>query len=555
MLLKLSISNFAIIKHMVFEPTKGLNIITGETGSGKSIVMDALSLILGNRADIKTKGEDNNKCIVEGVFKLSRAKYQSLFESLELDFEEETIIRREINDHGKSRSFVNDTPVNLQQIRAITQNLINIHSQHENTQLTDREFQFNLLDNYAGISSEVNGFKIDFIAFKNRTAYLRTCEQKQQAWLKEKDYLNYLLNEFEQINLQINEEQDLESELNLLSNAEAISQVSDAMVQLITDNDLSIVDSLSQLKTQLKAIVNVSSLSKELYDRIESSIIELKDIAGEADNLKQSAMPDGARLEEVNNRLQTIQNLKRKHGILEFENLLKEQSIISDKLLTIGNIDYEIETIKVELAARESELENRANKIHGSRIKAANKIEGEVKSILKNLEMPKAEIKFELSNKAQFDEFGKTELVVMFSANVGMPLQPLNKVASGGELSRLALSFRSIEAGNTDLSTLIFDEIDTGVSGKVADTIGTLFEQLSQKHQIIAITHLPQVAGYGQSHFMIGKREEQNKTVSYLKYLNKNDRVDELAKMLSGNVATDIARKNALELLKTGSLD
>lgn len=540
---------------MVFEPTKGLNIITGETGSGKSIIMDALSLILGNRADIKTKSEDGNidKCVVEGVFKLNRAKYQRLFDSMELDFDEETIIRREINDNGKSRSFINDTPVNLQQIKAITQNLISIHSQHENTQLTERDFQFNLLDTYAGISKEVLQFKIDFNTYKHKLSHLKECEQKQQAWLKEKDYLNYLLNEFEQAALQPNEESGLESELNLLSNAETIAQVSDAMVQLITDSDLSIVDSLNQLKSQLKTIVNVSNLSKELYDRIESSIIELKDIAGEADNLKQSAMPDGARLEEVNNRLQLIQNLKRKHGLVEFEDLLKEQSIISDKLLTIGNIDYEIETLKSELVKINESLESHAKKLHNERIKAATKIEGEVKSILKNLEMPKAEIKFDLTDRAQFDEFGKTEFVILFSANVGMPLQPLNKVASGGELSRLALSFRSIEAGNTNLSTLIFDEIDTGVSGKVADTIGSLFEQLSHKHQVIAITHLPQVAGYGQSHFMIGKREEQNRTVSYLKSLNKTDRVDELAKMLSGNVATDIARKNALELLKAAA--
>lgn len=540
---------------MTFEPSKGLNIITGETGSGKSIVMDALSLILGNRADIKTKSEDGNaeKCVVEGVFKLSRSKYQALFDALELDFEEETIIRREINDNGKSRSFINDTPVNLQQIKAITQNLISIHSQHENTQLTDRDFQFNLLDTYAGISKEVGAFKQAYHLHKAKLTHLRECEQKQQAWLKEKDYLNYLLNEFEQVALQHNEESELESELNLLSNAETIAQVSDAMVQLITDNDVSIVDSLNQLKTQLKAIVNVSSLSKELYDRIESSIIELKDIAGEADNLKQSAMPDGVRLEEVNNRLQTIQNLKRKHGLLEYEDLIKEQSIISDKLLTIGNIDYEIETLKSELLKCNELLEVNAKNLHVARIKAAMKIEVEVKAILKNLEMPKAEIKFELTEKSQFDEFGKTEMVILFSANVGMPLQPLNKVASGGELSRLALSFRSIEAVNTDLSTLIFDEIDTGVSGKVADTIGSLFEQLSNKHQIIAITHLPQVAGYGQTHFMIGKREEDNRTVSYLKLLNKADRVDELAKMLSGNVATDIARKNALELLKATS--
>lgn len=540
---------------MVFEPSQGLNIITGETGSGKSIIMDALSLILGNRADIKTKTEDGNneKCIVEGVFQLNASKYSALFESLELDFEEQTIIRREINDNGKSRSFINDTPVNLQQIRAITQNLISIHSQHENTQLTDRDFQFNLLDAYAGITTEVQQFKKEFIAYKQKLAHLRESEQKQQAWLKEKDYLNYLINEFDQVALQTNEEQSLELELNLLSNAETIAQVSDAMVQILTDAELSVIDALNQLKTQLKSIVNVSNVSKDLYDRIDSAIIELKDIASEADHLKQSATPDAARLEEVNNRLLTIQNLKRKHGVIAFEDLLKEQSVISDKLFTIGNIDHEIEVLKTELKADERRLEVLAKELHVQRSKSALKIESEIKKLLANLEMPKAEIKFELTDRQQFDEFGKTEFNILFSANVGMPLQALNKVASGGELSRLALSFRSIEAGHSDLSTLIFDEIDTGVSGKVADTIGALFEQLAHKHQVIAITHLPQVAGYGHSHFMIGKREEQNRTVSYLKLLNAKDRVDELAKMLSGNAPTEIARKNALELIKTNA--
>ncbi len=539
---------------MVFEPSKGLNIITGETGAGKSIVLDALSLILGNRADIKTKNEQDvkaDKCVIEGVFKLDKSKYQHLFDGLELDFEEETIIRREFNDSGKSRSFINDTPVNLQQIKAIAKNLISIHSQHENTQLTDRDFQFGLMDAYAGLNEEVISYKKKFNKFKLRSAHLKTCIEQQQTWLKEKDYLNYLITEFEQAGLKENEEVLLEDELKLLSNAESIEVVADAITQMILDNDNAIADALGQLKSQLRGIVNVSTIAKDLYERIDSAIIELKDIASEADHLKQSALPDGARLEEVNARLQLIQNLKRKHGITEYTDLLNEQNIISDKLFTIGNIDQEIEGLELELSNLTKDMNLSSAVIHQARLTACLKIETEIKHILGELEMPKANIHFDLSEKDQFDEFGKSELTILFTANVGMQLQALNKVASGGELSRLALCFRSIEAGYSDLSTLIFDEIDTGVSGKVADTIGSLFDKLSHKHQIIAITHLPQVASYGDTHFMIGKYEENNRTVSYLQLLNKSDRVNELAKMLSGNAPTEIAKRNALELLKS----
>ncbi len=554
MLLKLTISNFAIIKYMVFEPSASLNIITGETGAGKSIIMDALGLILGSRADFKTKGEvdalKGEKCVVEGIFKLDKNKYQPVFEAMELDFEEETIIRREINDNGKSRSFINDTPVSLLQIKSITTNLVSIHSQHENSQLTEREFQFNLLDTYTGQLSEVNNFRADFSHFKRMLTQLSEYEKQQHNLLKEKDYLNYLFNEFEQAGLKDNEEELLERELNLLANAEAIEIVSNALIQSLSDSEISVTDTLNRLKVQLKTIAHVNALSKELFNRIDSSIIELKDIASEAVNLKQSAMPDGNRLEEVNARLQMIQNLKRKHGISDFADLIGEQEKISDKLLSIGNIDHEIETLRVTITVHEKKLNRQASILHSNRMKSSIKLESEIKHMLSNLEMPKADIKFEVTEKSTIDEFGKTDLTILFSANVGMQLQLLSKVASGGELSRLALCFRSIEAENSDLSTLIFDEIDTGVSGKVADTIGSLFEKLSFKHQVIAITHLPQVASYGDSHFMIGKKEENNKTISYLKRLDREERVDELAKMLSGNVATEIAKKNAMELLK-----
>lgn len=554
MLLKLNITNFAIIKSIVFEPSGSLNILTGETGAGKSIVMDALGLILGSRADIKTnspvKTGKDEKCVVEGVFLLDKEKYEPIFESMDLDFEEETIIRREISDQGKSRSFINDTPVSLMQIKTITNSLVSIHSQHENSRLGDRDFQFGIIDAFAKLQPLLETYREEFSSFKGQLNALKARKEQQSAYMKEKDYLNYLLEEFENAGLQPDEEGQLENELNLLNNAEAIVSVADNIMQNLTENEITLVDSLSQLKTQLKNIVNVSGLAKELFGRMESAIIELKDISAEAERLRQSATSDPQRLEWVNQRLQLIQNLKRKHSISEYNELLEEERNLSDKLLSIGNIDREIEELEKSIVSGKKALEALALKLHDGRLKTAGTIELEIKALMEKLEMPKAVIKFELKPKEDFDEYGRSDLEILFTANTGMPLQPLNKVASGGELSRLALCFRSIEAENSDLSTLVFDEIDTGVSGKVADTIGSLFNKLSERHQVIAITHLPQVASYGDSHFLIGKREEGQQTVSYLRKLDKKERVDELAKMLSGNVATEIAKKNAIELLK-----
>ncbi|MES2618893.1 MAG: DNA repair protein RecN [Bacteroidota bacterium] len=550
MLLKLSISNFAIIRELVFEPSAKLNIITGETGAGKSIILDALGLILGSRADISTKSDWGKKCVVEGVFALDEKLFLPLFNSLGLDYEKETIIRREITDAGKSRSFINDTPVNLSQIKAITESLVNVHSQNDNTLLVEREFQFGVLDGFSGLHNALETYRKHLKEYRNQCKLLSELEIKQQALLKEKDYLQYLVTEFETAALVTGEEQTLESELNLLNNAEQIGAVADLTQLSLIDNEQSIVDTLNVLKQQMKSVSQASPLAAELLKRIESVVIELKDIAREAVELKDAAQPDGQRLEEVNERLALIQNMKRKHGVNDIDELLNEFQSVSDKLLTIDNIDHTIQALQTEIAQSEKRLGLLAGDLHKKRQASTKAIETEVKNLLKQLEMPKADIKFDLNEKQNFDDFGTSELNILFTANVGMPLQSMSKVASGGELSRLALCFRSLEAEQSEIGTLVFDEIDTGVSGKVADTIGAMYEQLAQRHQVIAITHLPQVAGYGSTHFMIGKREEDNKTVSYLQLLSASDRVNELAKMLSGNEATEVAKQNAMELLK-----
>jgi DNA repair protein RecN (Recombination protein N) len=551
MLLKLSINNFAIIKQVVFQPSKGLNIITGETGAGKSIILDALNLILGSRADIKTQSEWSEKCVVEGEFALNYDQFEDFFTENDIDFEAATIIRREISSAGKSRTFINDTPVTLQQLKSLGERLISIHSQHENTHLNDKAFQFNLVDHFAGVSQTVAEFRIQFRQYKEKETKLTSLKSEQDRLLKEKDYLEFLINEFESLALQDNEEASIEAELNILSNAEQIVQVADWICTAVSDSENAIADVLTQIRNKIRTIENVSEKSRDISVRINAAIIELKDIVSEAADLRDSVQADDNKMEQLNERLNAIQHLKRKHNVTDYADLLKISEQIADQLINIGNIDRDIDTLQADLILMYEALKNQASTIHVQRQSAALKLSSELEQRLHDLEMPNAKVVFDLAEKTVLDEYGCTDLIIKFNANLGMTPQPLNKVASGGELSRLALCIRSIEASNKQLNTLIFDEIDTGVSGKVADTIGKMFKQISNQHQLIAITHLPQVAGYGDDHFMVCKKEEGNSTVSYLKHLNPVDRIDELAKMLSGDQATDIARENAKELLKT----
>lgn len=550
MLLKLSVNNFAIIKQVVFEPSQNLNIITGETGAGKSIILDALNLILGSRADIKTQSEWSEKCVVEGEFALNAAQFESFFKEQDIDFDPVTIIRREINANGKSRTFINDTPVSLQVLKSLGERLISIHSQHENTHLNERSFQFNLIDHFAGISTDLTAYKLQFKSLKEKETELTNLKAQQDHLLKEKDYLEFLINEFESLALQENEEANIEAELNVLNNAEQIAQISDMVTSAISDSENAIADVLTQIRNKIRSIEHVNAKCKDLSTRLNSAIIELKDIAAEATELKDSVQADDARLEQLNERLNAIQHLKRKHNVTDYSDLLKVSEQIADQLINIGNIDREVEVLTAAIAALHVKLMKQAAALHDSRVKSAQLLKKELEMRLKSLEMPNACIEFDLTTKSHLDEYGCTDLLIRFNANLGMTPQPLNKVASGGELSRLALCIRSVEASNKQLNTLIFDEIDTGVSGKVADTIGKMFKSISANHQVIAITHLPQVAGYGDQHFMVCKKEEGNSTVSYLKHLNASERIDELANMLSGNQATEIARENAKELLK-----
>ncbi len=558
MLKRLSINNFAIIKELHFTPQLGFNIITGETGAGKSIIMDALGLILGERADIKAQSDNamqntSQKCVIEGEFDISNLNMQSLFEELELDYDSLTIIRREIAFNGKSRSFVNDTPVSLIDLKKISEQLILIHSQHENTHLSEKLFQFNFIDSFAQNNEVLNQYQSAFQNYKSNINALNQLLAQQKELNKEKDYLEFLLKEFEALKLQDNEEQSLEQELQLLSHAEQIIQTAEMSVQSLNSDEQSVISVLNVLKNKFKSIMSYSKDAQQLFERLDSVSIELKDIASESEHLIDTINMDEKRLEEVNDRMNSIYLLKKKHGVTDFNELLDVFKTIDDKLAQIGTIDQGIEQMNLKNLEIQKTLEIKANFLHQNREKASKKLKTELEKLLSDLDMPKAVVEFEMNQKTDFDELGNTELNMKFSANAGISPQLLGKVASGGELSRLALSIRTIEAQSNRLGTLIFDEIDTGVSGKVAANIGKMFKVISKQHQTIAITHLPQVAACGNQHYFVSKKEINGSTETHLKTLNNEERINEIANMLSGDSTSEIAKQNAKELLQNAS--
>jgi DNA repair protein RecN (Recombination protein N) len=550
MLKRLSIQNFAIIKQLQVSFHEGYNVITGETGAGKSILIDALGLILGDRADLKSQIDSAEKCVIEGEFLNESSVIKKIFEQLELDYESPIIIRREFSKQGKSRAFVNDTPVTVVQLKKVAENLVSIHSQHENMVLSDAAFQFNLLDTFAQNKEVLFSYQKVFTSYKQEEKTLAELKKKQSEMLKEKDYLAFLVNEFDTLQLKSGEESEIDKELQLLNHAEQIKQTAEYTGVSISDSEQSVIVVLTAVKQKLKGMASYSEVCNTLYERVSSVIIELKDIAIEANDLLEKVGTDQSRLEELNDRMNAIYQLKRKHNVSDFEELLSVYENIATQLNGIGSIEQQIAESQKKVDEAIKEMSQLAKKIHQSRIKSASLLKQDIEHYLHQLEMPKSVVMFEINENETFNEFGNSHLAIKFSANVGILPQALDKVASGGELSRLALAIRTIEAKSNQLGTLIFDEIDTGVSGKVAANIGSMFKSIAMHHQLIAITHLPQVAASGQYHYFVSKSEKDNKTYTQIHQLSNTERIEQLANMLSGNAISESAMQNAKELLK-----
>ncbi|MDP9078219.1 MAG: DNA repair protein RecN [Bacteroidota bacterium] len=556
MLQKLSISNYALIDNLEISFDSGLNILTGETGAGKSIILGALSLILGQRAESRYFFNQQKKCVIEGTFKIGAFHLKQFFEDNDLDYEAETVLRREISADGKSRAFVNDTPVNLNSLKALGERLIDIHSQHATLEINDPEFQLLVVDAVAKHDELLSEYRTKFRAYKKSTSKLQQLIEESDKAKADLDYYQFQFDELEKAELSADEQELLEQELYSLNNAGEIKRNLLGAFYLMEEGETSAIIQLREAGHQLLALEKYNPQIAELHQRLSSTVIELKDIAAEIEIIEQRTHINEARAEEVNARLSIIYILQKKHRVNTNAELLQLQDELSNKIQQAVFGDEAIEKLKIQLDADKKDLENLAGQLSANRKKAIPAIEKQVLETLAEMGMNNSNLKIELSTTAGHTSplggLGANGLDIvkfLFTANKGHALSEMSKVASGGELSRLMLSIKSLIAQNTALPTIIFDEIDTGVSGEVANQVGQIMEKLAANLQVITITHLPQIASKGQSHYFVYKDDDATTTYTRIKQLNKDERVLEIAKMLSGDKPGESALQNARELL------
>ncbi len=549
MLQKLSIRNYALIDSVELELDKGLNIITGETGAGKSIMLGALSLILGQRAETKYFFNQDKKCIIEGWFLLSDQLLKGLFEENDLDFYEENTLRREISTDGKSRAFINDTPVTLTVMKLIGERLIDIHSQHATLEVSDPTFQLSVVDTLAAHQQLLADYRSKFKQYKQQQKLLTNLQEKATEARNKQDYEQFLFNELEIAELQADEQEKLETELQMLNNAESIKRSLLTGHNLLSDEETAVLPILKEVVSQIQQIEKFNTDYEALNERLRSSLIELKDIASELSGLEENIIFNPSKIEEINNRLDLIYSFQQKHRVNSIPELLSIQEQLSENLANILSGDEEIERIIKALELMHTELEQIAAKLSVNRSKAIETTEKSVGKILHQVGMPNAKIKIEQSSATELNKDGKDLISLLFSANSGQPPAPIGKVASGGELSRLMLAIKSIMAKHTSLPTLIFDEIDTGISGETALRVGDVIGELEKNMQVICITHLPQIAAKGNAHYFVYKNEQGQRTTTGIRRLDDAARVDAIAEMLSGKKPGVSAMENAKDLL------
>lgn len=562
MLQKLTINNYALIDNLEIGFDSGLNILTGETGAGKSIILGALSLILGQRAESKYFFNQQKKCVIEGVFKISGFHLADFFEENDLDYETETVLRREISADGKSRAFVNDTPVNLTALKQLGEKLIDIHSQHATLEINDLEFQLLIVDSVARHSDLLFDYQTKFKAYKKSLSKLNQLIAESDKAKADLDYFQFQFDELEKGALVADEQEALELELNTLNNAEEIKRNLLSANYLLQDGEAAALIQLKEAGQALGAIERYNPAVAELHQRINSAIIELKDVSAEIEGIEEHTFIDEARAEEVNVRLSMIYNLQKKHRVNTNAELLQIQDDLSEKIQQALFSDEAIEKLQKQIAADKAELEKLAAQLSINRKKAIPYIEKQVLETLAEMGMSNSSLRIEQNptpppppkggaaeQAALLTSTGIDNIKFLFSANKGHALAEMSKVASGGELSRLMLSIKSIVAQYTALPTIIFDEIDTGVSGEVANKVGIIMERLAKNLQVITITHLPQIASKGKSHYFVYKDDSEAATFTRIKQLTKEERVLEIAKMLSGDKPGESALQNARELL------
>jgi len=549
MLQHLRIQNFALIEKTDVDFAKGLTVITGETGAGKSILLGALGLTLGSRADVGSLHDKTKKCIIEARFDIKAYKLNAFFEKNELDFEDVTTIRREITPEGKSRAFINDTPATLVVLKELGDRLIDIHSQHETLLLKETNFQFELVDAFAQTTGLFTDYKKQYNALQKLKKQLDDFVSQEIQAKKELDYFQFQFNELEETEIKQGVLKGLEEESETLENAEFIKGNLSKAALAISGGDENSVSVLAVIKQQLQSVSKFNTKFNEFFERINSVIIELKELASDIEQAEEEVVYDNSRLEEVNSKLDKLNRLLKKHGVLTEEELLNIKADIEGKLQQFSSLEVNIDKTKKEILAQEKQCKTLATELSKKRHKATEGIEQNIKTMLASLSMVNAQFKIELSQQENLSSTGLDAVSFLFTANKGAEFKELHKTASGGELSRLTLCLKALLAEHTALPTIIFDEIDTGVSGDVADKIGNILKVMGKRMQVITITHLPQMASKGETHLFVFKSDSTDKTTSNIKLLSKDERVAEIAKMLSTGTPTETALKNAKELL------
>jgi DNA repair protein RecN (Recombination protein N) len=549
MLTKLHIQNYAIIDEIEINFSNNLNIITGETGAGKSILMGALSLILGERADSSVLVNSSKKCFIEGVFSThDKPEVASFLQQYELDAEDELVLRREIASNGKSRAFINDTPATVQQLKQLASLLVDLHQQFDTLELGDSDFQREVLDALAGNEPVLHEFKKVFQQWELISKELEQLKEQKNAFTKEADYHQFLFDELNELSFKENELEELDQELKILSSAEGIKSALNKVFYTLRESEQPVVTTIKQLIQQLQPFADLHKDLAAIIIRLQSTQVELQDIAGEIDHVNDQVQFDEKRIEWINQRLTDGYKLLKKHALQTTNELLALQQELSKKLEAVLHIDDTILSKEKEVAALFKQAEQLAERISAARQQQIKPLELEVNRLLTQVGMPNAKLKVDLKNSS-LHQYGKDQIDFLFDANKSNRFEPIRKVASGGELSRLMLCIKSLVAASIDLPTMIFDEIDTGISGEAAKQVGLIMKNMANKRQIICITHQPQIAGKADAHFFVYKEIVENAVKTNIRLLDKDERITAIARMLSGEKPTAAALENAREMM------
>lgn len=551
MLKSLFIQNYALIDTLDIQFDSGFSVITGETGAGKSIILGAIGLLLGQRADSKSIKNGASKCIIEALFHVGNYDMEDFFEQNDLEFDgKECIIRREISNSGKSRAFINDTPASVGQLKELGEKLIDVHSQHQNLLLNKEDFQLNVIDILAGDKKEIQQYQTLYAAYKQAEKDLETARQEAEQNRTEEDYITFQLEQLEQAGLKDGEQEELEQEAEMLSHAEEIKQTLFQTENLLEDEQNGIIHTLKESVNLLNNLSKVYPDGQDLASRMESCYIELKDLAGEVSGRTEQVEFNPERLEYVNERLNLIYDLQQKHRVNTVEELLQIEETYRRKLDAITHGDEHIQALEAERERRYKVMKAQADRLTSLRRKAAGTAEKEMKEKLIPLGIPNVQFKVDLASKESPDYTGMDKISFLFSANKNGQLQPITQVASGGEIARVMLSLKAMISGAVKLPTIIFDEIDTGVSGNIAEKMAHIMQEMGAlDRQVISITHLPQIAALGHTHYKVYKEDHAEGTTSHIVRLDEQGRIEEIAHMLSGATLTEAAINNAKELL------